>query len=430
MNMADIEAKKESFIRDYSSIRRILRNHYIYGFYTKKDYENFGIKSRTYEKYQKKINYLLPDNFLKDKKQNKRVIHFCEYDMYENTQNDIVNTFRAKNFVSQDIKVYFYCLQMLNKSIGREMGLSEFVKGAPDASDKNFSKQNIDPNIKELIKYGYIIYNKERKKYRLRDDIFEELTDEELEDIYTLLEMVKDHISFEVPFFFLQNKLGLYMSSDRGKDDVLTDFFLSKHSHLFNVVDDEIVYKILKCISKQSNALITINSKNGKQNITTVPVKIIHDVFYGRQYLLSYSEEYNNFSTYRIDTIEDVKEGLKLDDDKFNKILEASSVEELCWCTSAVSSEKETLVKIEFSFDEDKEFFILDRIKREGSNGIITKIEGGRYLYEISVKDPKEMIPWIRSFGERARVIESGKFKIEEQILSDWKELLEKYGAI
>ena len=105
-------------------------------------------------------------------------------------------------------------------------------------------------------------------------------------------------------------------------------------------------------------------------------------------------------------------------------------VEEKLCCTSNLSTKDDTLVKIEFKFDEQEEYYILNRIKREGQNGKITKLEQGRYLFEIKVKDPQEMIPWIRSFGERAKVIESGHFEIEERIVSDWRELLDKYGAI
>ena len=51
------------------------------------------------------------------------------------------------------------------------------------------------------------------------------------------------------------------------------------------------------------------------------------------------------------------------------------------------------------------------------------------YRYEIEVGDPTEMIPWIRSFGERAKVISSGDYKIEEQIKANWKKAVEKYEA-
>lgn len=153
-------------------------------------------------------------------------------------------------------------------------------------------------------------------------------------------------------------------------------------------------------------------------------------MIYGRQYLFGFSEFFNDFTVNRIDKIKKIEIKEKVEDEKLSEILEKSVVEEKLWCTSNLSIKDDTLVKIEFKFDEQEEYYILNRIKREGQNGKITKLEQGRYLFEIKVKDPQEMIPWIRSFGERAKVIESGHFEIEERIVSDWRELLDKYGAI
>ena len=71
----------------------------------------------------------------------------------------------------------------------------------------------------------------------------------------------------------------------------------------------------------------------------------------------------------------------------------------------------------------------MHRLYREKENGIITQTASDVYRYEIEVGDPKEMIPWIRSFGERAKVISSGNYKLEEQLKSNWKKAVEKYEA-
>ena len=80
--------------------------------------------------------------------------------------------------------------------------------------------------------------------------------------------------------------------------------------------------------------------------------------------------------------------------------------------------------------DEKKEAFILNRLVREGHNGTISKLVAGVYEYRISLRDPKEIIPWIRSFGERAQVISSGDFEIEKTIEEDWEKAVNKYEAL
>jgi len=47
---------------------------------------------------------------------------------------------------------------------------------------------------------------------------------------------------------------------------------------------------------------------------------------------------------------------------------------------------------------EPAEDYIVDRLKREGRGGTVTKIARNIYQYEIEVFDCNEMLPWIRTF--------------------------------
>ena len=69
-------------------------------------------------------------------------------------------------------------------------------------------------------------------------------------------------------------------------------------------------------------------------------------------------------------------------------------------------------------------------MKREGHNAQIQKLLDGIYEYRIVLRDPKEIIPWVRSFGERAKVVSSGSFEIEKTIAADWEKAANKYEAL
>lgn len=426
--------ESDLLIRDYERIRHILRDFYIFGCFTKADYVNKrGVGKSKYDQEQKRINAYLPDDFIHKKKKNKNVIQFCEYNMFKDRENYIANTFRCKTFTDLDIKSYFYILQLLNEE--QPLGLSELSRRINDiryGEVNDYKKGSIDTKLKELESAGYITSDGDasRPKYSLKEDILKDFTDEEIEDICIMLELVKNKEMLQVPFLFLQKKLELYLYYNREIENVDKDLFLYKHSHLFNVLDNEIVIEILRGIEQKSYVEVTLITNRGDKVFRVVPIKIIHDMIYGRQYLFGFSEFFDDFTVNRIDKIKKIEIKEKVEDEKLSEILEKSVVEEKLWCTSNLSTKDDTLVKIEFKFDEQEEYYILNRIKREGQNGKITKLEQGRYLFEIKVKDPQEMIPWIRSFGERAKVIESGHFEIEERIVSDWRELLDKYGAI
>ena len=54
-------------------------------------------------------------------------------------------------------------------------------------------------------------------------------------------------------------------------------------------------------------------------------------------------------------------------------------------------------------------------------------------LYTVTVTDPVEMVPWIRSFGSCARVLPSADEVVEEmrrKVIHDWEEALRSYGTI
>ena len=61
-------------------------------------------------------------------------------------------------------------------------------------------------------------------------------------------------------------------------------------------------------------------------------------------------------------------------------------------------SGSKTKVKLTLSVDERYEDFILQRLKREGKNGSITRLENTVFCYEKTVFDPMEMFPWLRTF--------------------------------
>ena len=143
---------------------------------------------------------------------------------------------------------------------------------------------------------------------------------------------------------------------------------------------------------------------------------------------MAYNEQNTNVSVFRVDRIQCVKIGDVVEEEVYQTALQMYDRDNACWSVSGMEYEP-TEVKVEFVFDEEKEKFILSRIQREGHGGTIEKLAEGRYLYTIFVRDPKEMIPWIRSFGERAKVRSSGNFEIEKLIKQELKKAVEKYEA-
>ena len=93
-------------IRDYENIRRILREIYIFGCFTKDDYIEMGFSSRKVDKEQQRIGAYLPDKFIKKRRVNKKVIQYCRYNISDSTRNYLAETYRNKSFTMLDILSY------------------------------------------------------------------------------------------------------------------------------------------------------------------------------------------------------------------------------------------------------------------------------------------------------------------------------------
>lgn len=98
------------------------------------------------------------------------------------------------------------------------------------------------------------------------------------------------------------------------------------------------------------------------------------------------------------------------------------------WCVSTHRVNK-GLVKVEahFYIHVEKESYLLRRIEKEGKWGVLSQLEENLYLFEISVSDPNEMVPWFKSFCDKVKVLKSDDHDLPDKIEADWRVALEKY---
>lgn len=76
---------------------------------------------------------------------------------------------------------------------------------------------------------------------------------------------------------------------------------------------------------------------------------------------------------------------------------------------------------------EPGESYIVDRLKREGRGGKVTKIAEHVYRYEIQSFDCNEMLPWIRTFIGRILELRCTAKSVEQRFYRDLQEMYEMY---
>ncbi len=240
---------------------------------------------------------------------------------------------------------------------------------------------------------------------------------------------MKNVSPIEMPYYFLYQKLKLYLVCERKVQLKNIEVFQFKHNHQFNSLDNEILLDIMRAIKQKKVINLKISMKSEIIEQTIVPIKVIHDSTYGRQYCMGISLLENKKMIVRIDKIKSIQFVKEFTEEEAKIVQQNKNFEHDCWCTSGLDKEFSEIV-IQFKFKEKEERFIYTRIVKEGHGGTIEKVEDGVYLYRNHFRDLREMIPWIRSFGERAKVISSDGVGIEQMIAQDWERAVKKYEAL
>lgn len=412
-------------IRDYENIRQILRDIYIFGCFTRDDFIDMGISGRKYDNEQRRISAYLPDKFIQKRRIDKKVLLYCSYHMEDSEKNYLAGTFRNKSFTALDLMAFFFVQQLLGET--KEMTAAEILEALPNYNTTVvFTKDNLRVKLDELVAKGYVKIRKEGRTvfYSLMEDIWENFSDEELYDLSLYLKFVKNVSPLEVPYYFLEEKLHLYMKCERHLEMNNERVFAFKHNHFFNSLDNDVLLDILRGCKQEYSLNVQMKRK---EQLEIFPIVVIHDSTYGRQYLYCYDITNCKQRVIRVDKISSVNKNRTTFDKSI--VNEVRDFIKDCWCTSGINEDLKELI-VEFRFDEEKESYILRRIEREGHGGAIVKKSYGIYEYRIKVRDPDEMIPWIRSFGERAKVISSEGRNTLETIANDWKKAVKNYESI
>lgn len=91
----------------------------------------------------------------------------------------------------------------------------------------------------------------------------------------------------------------------------------------------------------------------------------------------------------------------------------------LCYGVSFGAVHGMDTIRLTLSVREGREDYILQRLEREGRGGTITHTGKNTYVYEISVFDGNEMMPWIKTFIGRILSFESNNVCLRRKFYRD-----------
>ena len=424
------------FIKHYDNIRSILREMFLYGCFSREDYENKKIGSSRKVSYEiRRIQQYIEKEFIRIDRDGKVKLLSLSYDAITNTKNFLVSTYLNKSFTKTDIVLHYNILLILNRS-DKPLTMNEIE----DELVKNnlidyeiISSKTIERKVKKLSDSMGIIQSKKvgrSKVYSIADDIFLDLTSEELDKLMDIVSLCKNIIFPNISGYYLEDTLKQYMKFERKIDYCFDDIFQYQKLHFHPIIEEEVLWKLLNAIKDKKRVVLeynkNINSRSRYNSEEIIPYKIRYDVECGRWYLISFKGDKCFIS--RLDRIADVRI-LNINynedclEDKYKKAMMYS------WSAVQINGNTEPEVfKFKVSISDSSENYIIDKIKAELETYEVEKIDEYTYLFTKIVNDCNELTPWIRGYAGRIEVIEPAY--IRKKINRDWKEMLKNYGVI
>ncbi len=401
-------------IKSFPKTREYVRDFFVYGFKTRTEFKHKS--PRTYDNERRRLESWLSPFVHKDHLSNGANISLAIDSNLLDT-NPLFRVWKTKSFTDNDIVLHFFILDLLQD--GGKMTAEEITDDLLTEYEAFFDIQTVRRKCNAYQKEGLLQKQRKGKTvvYSLDTSLAQWLKSNE-----TILDALA--------FFQLAGNLGMIGNQLTDQFDYQNQTFRVKHSFFVHTLEDEILLDLLNIIHQQKSAALEIkSSKKGIINTTyCVPLQIFISTRSGRRFLCAYIDRSKRFTCFRLDTIK-----------KVTPLEKTEAYEELqtklnrnrrqLWGVSFQGRERHHLDKLTMTIQvfEPKESYIVDRLRREGRGGTVTKTAPNIYQYEIEVFDCNEMLPWIRTFIGRILSLECSAKSVERRFYEDLQTMYQTY---
>ena len=396
-------------IKNFDIIRDYMRDFYLYGFKSRGEYDRKS--TRSYDDCRRRIESWLSDSMsFRNTADGKTV--FLSVDSRAEGPNPFFKAWKSKSFTDGDITLHFFLFDILSED--REITLKEimeridlYLEGFSDT--KVFDMSTVRKKLTEYEKEGLITSRKEGRLVYYRCAGKTTLPSEDL-----------------LRFFSEIAPCGVIGSFLEDKRPVKEPFFRFKHHYLTGTLDSEVLLSIFLAMQEKRAIRVELFSrkKETTSTDTLIPLQVRISTQSGRQHLIGFSLQREEYRSVRIDQITHIEAGEKIDyfDEARAKI---KHLEEHLWGASIGPR----LEHVEFTVSyAEYEKHIPDRLQREKRCGTVTKAGEGLVRYEADVYDSSELVPWIRTFIGRIVSVHFSNSAVEKRFLSDISKMAELYG--
>lgn len=394
-------------IKNFDKVRDYMRDFFIYGYKTRSDFQYKSL--RTYDNEKRRIESWLGSLIQFDtSKKGKQVS--ISLDSRQLSANPLYKAYKSKSFTDNDIRLHFFLLDLLNGS--DPLSVEEITDMICNCYGEYFEPQTIRLKLREYVSEGIILQMKCGKAYNYR--LSEDMSDKFCSDMKGLSEALK--------FYSETSPFGVVGSYLMDQLNIKNETFLFKHNYIVHTLEDNILLEFITAIDeKRSVEIVNFGKQKRKVIIIGVPLKVFVSTQTGRRYIVMYLPSLKRFTSFRLDYIKSVKLNNVYENfDYYFEKLEKNAP--LCWGISfgtVKRSAQNEQFKMVLHIDEKNEQFALERLMREGRNGIVERINENTFAYSAEVFDTNEMMNWVKTFIGRIISVEGTNKPIIDKFYRD-----------
>lgn len=388
--------------QDYECVRRYLEHIYLYGFFSREDFNSItGGSSKDYDRVLPLLRDLVPV-------ENQRDVHGRDLKRIRRQyatsgQNPMANSYmlhaiRMKTHLFQYLQVLTalryrdQSLDNINRRIWNLPTQSRSAKDAANPTDEDLKATYVNTRhrLDEMASYGYI--KKMAPGQYTMDGI--KLSDQQVQQLYDYVCFAAEITYPRVPGSFLRRTLERELYR-RGLEPRSDSPFVLRHNTSHNVFDEEVVFQLLDAMENRYWVLI--------DDRRYLPVQLRPECRLGRWYvvLVEWYQDQLSPSIRPLSRVSRVQL-LEKDEQVWQQARQVAEETYRYSLYSGTKAEAPTLVEVELLFGELRG--LEQQFIRELRAGEVNRDDAGVY-YRVQINDPLELLPLLRAYSPWLRIL-------------------------
>ncbi|NOU95558.1 WYL domain-containing protein [Paenibacillus sp. LMG 31456] len=434
---------KEGFDKEIQFLRMLVLTS---GAYSRQQFaERLGISVHTFDKTLRRLKTIVSIIQQTPDTQGKEFAETLRYSYYNSTDPMLLFLYRAKSLKESETQRISIIIAAMNEKALTAMELLDVCCNGLSTETALPDEKTIRSDLKYLEEVGVIRKEPGLRpyRYRIHNDLVQELTNDELIDLYDFVDIMANTQVPSVQGYLLRDGLKKYMSRTSSMP-ASTEPFLYKYHYYSRILDEAHLFTLLTAIQSRRKVQFLYFSPKNSQSYTsqntnplferelegkqekTLPLKIVYDHQYGRWYLLAFDSRHG-IKKYRMEGITQLEEDAVVPNELFEE--KWNDLEGKIQYSWLIDTGRSVTVKARFFKPEEPQpDFIKDRVLLQGQWGLIKEEDQESFIFEIVVNGTTEIKPWIRSFGSSCEVLEPHSLRTE--MMAEWKELREYYESV